>query len=87
MNTDHWLNNTYSFYAMDNWHVTPRLTLNLGFRYDALPHVYEKNNQVANFNPAAYDPANAAVFSTAGTLCTSAADPGCTAGRARGYRP
>ncbi|MGB7171590.1 MAG: TonB-dependent receptor, partial [Acidobacteriaceae bacterium] len=40
--TDHWLDNTYSFYAMDNWHVTPRLTLNLGFRYDALPRVYEK---------------------------------------------
>ncbi|HEX3986191.1 MAG TPA: TonB-dependent receptor [Acidobacteriaceae bacterium] len=78
LNTDHWLNNTYSFYAMDNWHVTPKLTLNLGFRYDLLPHVYEKNNRVANFNPAAYDPANAAVFSTAGTLCTSAADAGCS---------
>ncbi|MGA7521711.1 MAG: TonB-dependent receptor [Acidobacteriaceae bacterium] len=78
LNTDHWLNNTYSFYAMDDWHVTRKLTLNLGFRYDALPHVYEKNNQVSNFNPAAYDPADAAVFSSAGTLCTSAADPGCS---------
>ena len=78
LNTDHWLNNTYSFYLMDNWHVTPKLTLNLGFRYDLLPHVYEKNNRVANFNPAAYDPADAAVFSTAGTLCTSTADPGCS---------
>ncbi len=35
MNTDHWINNTYSFYAMDNWHLTPKLTVNLGFRYDA----------------------------------------------------
>ena len=77
LNTDHWLNNTYSFYDMDNWHLTPKLTLNLGFRYDALPHVYEKNNRVSNFNPAAYNAANAATFSTAGTICTAATDPGC----------
>ncbi len=77
LNTDHWLNNTYSFYGMDNWHLTPKLTLNLGFRYDALPHVYEKNNRVSNFNPAAYNAANAATFSTAGTICTAATDPGC----------
>ena len=78
LNTDHWLNNTYSFYAMDDWHLTPRLTLNLGFRYDALPRVYEKNNRVSNFNPAAYDPTAAAMFSTAGTICTAATDPGCS---------
>ncbi len=39
---------------MDNWHVMPRLTLNLGIRYDGLPRVYEKNNQVANFNPSRF---------------------------------
>jgi hypothetical protein len=78
MNTDHWLNNTYSFYGMDNWHITPKLTLNLGFRYDLLPHVYEKNNRVSNFNPAAYNASQAATFSTAGTICTAATDPGCS---------
>lgn len=57
--TDHWLTNNYSFYAMDNWHVLPRLTLNLGFRYDLLPHTYEKNNQVSNFVPAYYSAASA----------------------------
>jgi hypothetical protein len=79
LNTDHWLNNTYSFYGMDNWHLTPKLTLNLGFRYDLLPHVYEKNNRVSNFNPSAYDASNAATFSTAGTICSAPTDPGCTA--------
>ena len=78
LNTDHWVNNTYSFYAMDNWRVLPRLTLNLGFRYDALPHVYEKNNRVSNFNPTAYNSSDAAVFSTAGTICTASTDPGCS---------
>ena len=58
LKTNHWLNNTYSFYAMDNWRVLPRLTLNLGIRYDGLPRVYEKNNQVANFNPTAFSAAD-----------------------------
>jgi hypothetical protein len=57
--TGHYINNTYSFYANDDWHATPRLTLNVGFRYDALPHVYDKFNQLGNFNPAAYTAANA----------------------------
>jgi hypothetical protein len=57
--TDHWLNNTYSGYAMDNWRIQPKLTLNIGIRYDALPHVYEKNNQVGNFVPTLFNPADA----------------------------
>lgn len=69
MDTFHWLNNTYSFYAMDNWHVTPRLTLNLGFRYDAMPHVYEKFNRTANFVPSLFNSADAQVPDpTTGTL-------------------
>lgn len=78
INMFHWINNTYSFYGMDNWHVTPRLTLNLGLRYDGLPHVYEKFNQTANFVPSLYSSSQAATFSTTGALCTSAALPGCT---------
>ena len=54
LKTYHWINNTFSGYAMDDWHVSQRLTLNVGIRYDALPRVYEKNNQVGNFNPAAF---------------------------------
>ena len=55
----HWVNNTYSAYVMDNWHVLPQLTLNLGVRYDALPHVFEKNNRTANFVPSDFSYANA----------------------------
>ncbi len=67
--TDHWIDNTYSFYGMDNWHLFPRLTLNLGLRYDAMPHVYEKNNQVSNFVPADYSASNAqAPNASTGTL-------------------
>jgi hypothetical protein len=46
---------------MDNWHLTPRLTLNLGVRYDALPHVYEKFDKVSNFNPKLFNATSAQV--------------------------
>ena len=51
---DHYVNQTPSVYAMDNWHVTPRMTLQLGIRYDALPHAWERNNVLANFDPTAF---------------------------------
>jgi len=51
---NHYVNQTPSVYVMDNWHVTPRLSLQLGLRYDALPHAWERNNQVANFDPGAF---------------------------------
>ena len=51
----HWVNNNYSFYALDNWHVMPRLTLNLGIRFDGMPHAYERYNQFANFVAADYN--------------------------------
>jgi len=64
----HWLNNTYSFYGMDNWHLSSRLTLNLGLRYDALPHVYEKFNQTANFVPSLFSTSNEQFPAADGTL-------------------
>jgi len=51
---DHYVNQTPSAYALDNWHVTPRLTLQLGLRYDALPHAWERNNYLANFDPGSF---------------------------------
>jgi hypothetical protein len=65
----HWINNTYSFYGMDNWHASTRLTLNLGLRYDDLPHVYNKENMTANFVPSLFSTANEQVpNATTGTL-------------------
>jgi hypothetical protein len=51
----HWVQNNYGGYANDNWHILPRLTLNVGLRYDALPHTYERFNQFANFVAADYN--------------------------------
>jgi hypothetical protein len=67
----HYVNQTPSVYAMDNWHVTPRLTLQLGLRYDALPHAWERSQQVANFNPAAYNQSNAPIWKSDGTISSA----------------
>jgi|HubBroStandDraft_5_1064220.scaffolds.fasta_scaffold05891_2 hypothetical protein len=64
----HWVNNNYGFYANDNWHLTPRLTLNLGLRFDGLPHAFERYNLFANFVPADYDASLGNPVTAAGTL-------------------
>jgi hypothetical protein len=64
----HWVNNNYSFYLMDNWHVQPRLTLNLGLRFDGMPHAFERYNQFSNFVPADYNYGLGNPVTAAGTL-------------------
>ncbi|WP_263353025.1 TonB-dependent receptor [Acidicapsa acidisoli] len=67
----HWVNNNYGFYVNDNWHITPRLTLNIGLRYDGLPHAFERYNQFANFVPADYLFSLGNPVTSAGTLTPS----------------
>src|SRR5579872_7022770 len=74
-----WNNVSWAAYVQDNWRVNRKLTVNLGLRWDGVPHTYEANNRMGNFYPSLYNAADAATFNTAGTICASAADPGCTA--------
>jgi hypothetical protein len=74
-----WNNVSWAAYVQDNWRVNRRLTLNLGLRWDGVPHTYEANNRMGNFYPSLYQTSLAATFNTNGTICASAADPGCTA--------
>jgi hypothetical protein len=67
----HWVNNNYGFYGNDNWHITPRLTLNLGLRFDGLPHAFERYNLFANFVAADYVRSGTNPVTAAGTLLPS----------------
>src|SRR6266851_8405827 len=46
-----WNNVSWAAYAQDNWRVNRKLTLNLGLRWDGVPHTYEANNRMGNFYP------------------------------------
>jgi hypothetical protein len=65
---NHYVNQTPSVYAQDNWHVNSRFSLQIGLRYDALPHAWERNDHLANFNPAAYQTIAAPIWSTGSSL-------------------
>jgi hypothetical protein len=41
----------YGFFVQDDWRVTPRLTMNIGVRYELNTVVKEKNNLIGNFDP------------------------------------
>ncbi|HLH09118.1 MAG TPA: carboxypeptidase regulatory-like domain-containing protein [Terriglobales bacterium] len=46
-----------ALYVADNWKLTPRLTLDLGLRWDQLNAPYQPNDQITNFQPNLYNPA------------------------------
>jgi len=73
-----WNNVSPAVYFQDNWHVNSRLTVNLGLRWDGIPHTYEANNRMADFYPNLYNAANAAKFPTGNynAIC-GPGTPGC----------
>lgn len=68
-------NVSWAAYFQDNWRVNNRLTLNLGVRWDGVPHTYEANNRLGNFYPNLYNPADAAVLAP-GNSSIDPASPG-----------
>ncbi|MDQ6676249.1 MAG: TonB-dependent receptor, partial [Acidobacteriota bacterium] len=46
------LSTTYGFFVQDDFRITPRLTLNLGLRYEIAKPPVEKYGRLANFVPS-----------------------------------
>ncbi len=69
----HYVNQTPSVYAQDNWHITPRLSVQLGLRYDALPHAWERQNLLGNFNQSTYQTGagSAPIWNADGTISSA----------------
>ncbi len=45
--------NRYALFAQDDWRIKPRITLNLGVRYEYVAPITIGNNVLGNFNPGA----------------------------------
>ncbi len=77
-----WNNVSWAAYVQDNWRVNRRLTLNLGLRWDGVPHTYEANNRMGNFYPSLYKTSLAATFNNNNSICgpTDNAASGCPGG-------
>ena len=80
----HWNNVSWAAYIQDNWRVNSRLTLNLGLRWDGVPHTYEANQQSANFYPNLYNASAAATFDSNGNICSPNSVPLCPGGSSPG---
>lgn len=57
--TPSYLNNFYGLWTGDTWKARPSLTLDLGLRWEGMPHGYEQYNQIASFRPSLYNAAQA----------------------------
>ena len=61
-----WNNVSWAAYIQDNYRVNNRLTLNLGLRWDGIPHTYEAYKNMANFYPNLYSTSLAPTFGDTG---------------------
>ena len=50
-NTSQFRSHWYAGFAQDDWRIEPRVTLNLGIRYELEGPMTERNNYLGNFNP------------------------------------
>ena len=62
-----WNSVSWGAYFQDDWRATRRLTLNLGLRWDGIPHTAEINGQMSNFYPNLWNASGAAAAFAAGS--------------------
>lgn len=66
----HWVDSDFEPYFEDDWHVSSKLTLNLGVRYYLLTHIHDITNPTVDsgFLPQLYNQANEAQYNASGDL-------------------
>jgi len=61
----------FEAFAMDNWRAHRQLSLEFGLRYQYALPIYTQANNIANFDPRLYNPAQAVTVRTNGTIDTT----------------
>jgi hypothetical protein len=61
----------YQAYLTDTWKVLPRLSLEIGLRYQYAIPWYTQGNNLTNFDPSLYDPSKAVTVQLNGTIDTT----------------
>ena len=61
-------------FVSDNWRVSRNLSLELGLRYAWHQPIYTQSNNMANFDPALYNPSRAVIVNRNGTLVPGSGD-------------
>jgi len=64
----YWNNQSWALYIQDHWRVSQRLSLDLGLRWDGIPHTYEANHRMSNFYPNLYDQTKKAILLPDGSI-------------------
>jgi hypothetical protein len=60
----------YGAYVSDTWRAAENLSLEIGLRYELAEPIYTQGNNISNFDPALYDPADAAVLNRNGSIAS-----------------
>jgi len=63
--------NQFEYYATDSWKVTRNLSLEIGARYYHFTPTYTQANNMANFDPSLYNPAQAVTILANGNIDTT----------------
>lgn len=59
---------SYQAFASDTWRVRPNLSLELGVRWEYVLPTYAQGNNLVNFDPGLYNPAQAVTMQTNGLI-------------------